>query len=58
MGFLQKDMDELVRQMQADRVMVKLPNTEAHNDIQHDIITDLADKLAQWLEENYTVYPK
>ena len=38
--FITKDMNELVSQMRADRVVVKMPDI-AYQDIQEDIIDDL-----------------
>lgn len=38
--FITKDMNELVSQMRADRVVVKMPDI-AYQDIQEDIINDL-----------------
>ena len=57
MGFINKDMRDLVRQMKTDRVVVKFPmDYEAMEDINDSIVEELieeihAQKLITWDDE-------
>ena len=53
---IKKDMEDLVRQMQSDRVILDIPElTEAIEAVQEDMINDLIEAIIDTIDRNVTV---